>query len=69
MCINVELFQVMSTIDDLLEWFEEAEGKLMSAQPISCEPHKLQSQLSEQKVSKYFVLLTLSPLVATFVVC
>ena len=45
----------MSTIGDLLEWFEETEGKLMAAQPISCEPHKLQSQLSEQRVCNKLV--------------
>ena len=49
--LTIPIFQVMSAIDDLLEWFEDTEGKLMRAQPISCEPTKLQSQLSDQRVS------------------
>ncbi|KAK3581860.1 hypothetical protein CHS0354_032763 [Potamilus streckersoni] len=41
--------EVIGEIDSLLDWFEKVEGTLMSAEPISSDPNKLQEQLHQQK--------------------
>ncbi|XP_046365486.2 microtubule-actin cross-linking factor 1, isoforms 1/2/3/5-like isoform X11 [Haliotis rufescens] len=41
--------EVVNALDDLLEWFDEEEGKLLECKAISSDPSVLQPQLVEQK--------------------
>ncbi|ODN01709.1 Dystonin [Orchesella cincta] len=41
--------EVLSDIDDLLEWFREVEGQLNDAEKPSCEPDVVRIQLQEHK--------------------
>ncbi|XP_041359578.1 microtubule-actin cross-linking factor 1, isoforms 1/2/3/5-like isoform X9 [Gigantopelta aegis] len=41
--------EVIAELDDLVEWFDEEEGKLLDSDPISSNSSKLQGQLAQQK--------------------
>ena len=41
--------EVVNDVDELLEWFREAEGQLQDAEPPACDPEIIRVQLKEHR--------------------
>ena len=51
--VVVDIPQVIGELNELLDWFGEAEDKLRNPSPVTANPEALQKQLAEQKVLKW----------------